>query len=73
MGKKKIIFAVIILCLVVILAVGRKRGIGNITGGIVYEKITDNETKEDTKSKETVKEQNNKKFLGKITASNASS
>ena len=51
----------IILCLVVILAVGCKSGVDNITGSTVYEiyeKITDNETKEDTTSKEITTEQN---------------
>jgi hypothetical protein len=68
MEKKKIIF-VIILCIAVILAVGCKSGVGNITGSAVTSgKIMDNETKEDTTSKEIATEQN-KEAGGKITTS----
>ena len=67
MGKKKTIFAVA-LCFVVILAIGCKSGVGNITGSVAYEKIYGNNTKEDTSSKEIAKEQN-KEAGQKITTS----
>ena len=72
MGKKKIVFAVI-LCLVVILAAGCKIGVGNITGSVAsYGEIDVNETKEDTTQKEIATEKN-KEAGQKITTSSIKS